>query len=67
MGKASEINKKFGTSQSEYDVIIKEIESIAHVCKSLIWHEEISNELGKKLKKEGFKIEREDECYIIKW
>ena len=67
MGKAEEINKKFGTSQSEYDRIIKEIESIAHVCKTLNWHEEISNELGKKLKKEGFKIEYENGYYIIKW
>ena len=67
MGKVAEIRKRFGTSQSDYDRIIKEIESIATTCKSLIWHEDIAKETGNLLKKEGFTISYENGCYTIKW
>ena len=67
MSKAEEIKKKFGGGEStgEYDQIIQEIERLAPRCKNLIWHFKLGNDTLKKLKKEGFSVEFENNCYII--
>lgn len=66
--KAEEIRKKFGSENfGEYDRIIQEIEKIAHLCKNYIHHERLSTDTIKKLKKEGFTIEFENNCYTIGW
>ncbi len=69
MSKASELRAKFGQSSSDgqYGEIIAEIERIGHLCKNLIWHTQLSADTIKKLKKEGFKIEFENNCYTITW
>jgi hypothetical protein len=71
MSKAQEIRKKFGGSNdeqpSEINEIYKEIERIAGKCKSLIWHQQISHNVMKELKKEGFSVGYENNCYIITW
>ncbi|MEY2869456.1 MAG: hypothetical protein RIR01_1947 [Bacteroidota bacterium] len=71
MSKANEIRKKFGGSGDENTAELKqiydEIERIADKCKSLIWHEQISHNAMKELKKEGFSVGFENNCYIITW
>jgi hypothetical protein len=71
MSKASEIRKKFGgvndDQSSETKVIYDEIERIADKCKSLIWHEQLSHNAVRELKKEGFSVGFENNCYIITW
>lgn len=71
MSKASEIRKKFGGSAddnpAELKQIYDEIERIADKCKSLIWHEQLSHNAMKELKKEGFSVGYENNCYIITW
>lgn len=71
MSKAKEIRKKFGGEQPEQSSEVKriydEIERIADKCKSLIWHEQISHNAVRELKKEGFSIGYENNCYIITW
>lgn len=67
MSKAEELKKRFGGQESigEYDQIIREIERIGHLCKNLIWHTKLSSDTLKKLKKEGFSVEFENNCYFI--
>lgn len=70
MSKAEEIRKKFGVESnqtSEVKQIYDEIERIADKCKSLIWHDQISHNAMKELKKQGFSIGYENNCYIITW
>lgn len=70
MSKAEEIRKKFGVESeqtTEVKQIYDEIERIADKCKSLIWHEQISHNAMKELKKQGFSVGYENNCYIITW
>ena len=70
MSKAEEIRKKFGVESNqttEVKQIYGEIERIADKCKSLIWHEQISHNAMKELKKQGFSVGYENNCYIITW
>lgn len=70
MSKAEEIRKKFGVESeqtTEVKQIYDEIERIADKCKSLIWHDQISHNAMKELKKQGFSIGYENNCYIITW
>lgn len=71
MSKASEIRKKFGGNEddkpSEIQEIYNEIEHIADKCKSLIWHKPIGHNVMRELKKEGFSVGYENNCYIITW
>jgi hypothetical protein len=72
MNKAEEIRKKFGgnnesSQPSEINEIYNEIERIADKCKSLIWHEQISHNVMRELKKQGFSVGYENNCYIITW
>jgi hypothetical protein len=70
MSKAEEIRKKFGVKSeqtTEVKQIYDEIERIADKCKSLIWHDQISHNAMKELKKQGFSVGYENNCYIITW
>lgn len=69
MSKAQEIRKKFGegNNDSDYDKIIAEVERLAGRCKNIIIHHKLSNDTLKKLRKEGFNIEFENNCYFISW
>ena len=71
MSKAKEIRKKFGGDQPEQSSEVKriydEIERIADKCKSLIWHEQINHNTMRELKKQGFSVGYENNCYIITW
>jgi hypothetical protein len=70
MSKAEEIRKKFGVESeqtTEVKQIYDEIERIADKCKSLIWHDQISHNAMKELKKQGFSVGYENNCYIITW
>lgn len=65
--KASEVRKQSGTTESELSVVYAEIKKLAEKCKLIYWHEPLSYEALKELKKNGYKIDNGDRCLIISW
>lgn len=67
MKKVDQLKAKFGGTESvgEYDQVIQEIEKYGHLLKNVIIHHKLSADTIKKLKKEGFTIEFENNCYFI--
>ena len=65
--KASDIRKQSGTTDSELSVVYAEIKKLSDKCKLIYWHEPLSYEAQKQLKKDGYKIGNGDNCLIIAW
>jgi hypothetical protein len=72
MGKADEYRKKFGgearsSSSESVQRIYDEIEKNGDKLKNIIWHESLSHKDVAELKKEGFSVGFENNCYTISW
>jgi hypothetical protein len=64
--KIDDLKARFGGGYpTEYEYIIQEIEKYGHVLKNVIIHHKLGADTIKKLKKEGFDIGFENNCYII--
>lgn len=65
--KIDELKARFGGTESvgEYDTIIKEIEKYGLRLSNIQIHHKLGADTIKKLKKEGFEIGFENNCYII--
>ena len=64
--KIDDLKARFGGGDpTEYEYIIQEIEKYGHVLKNVIIHHKLGADTIKKLKKEGFDIGFENNCYII--
>ena len=72
MGKASEFRKQFGeeqdgSSSEKVNRIYAEIKKNGHKLKNVIWHESLSHKELAELKKEGFSVVFDNNCYTITW
>lgn len=65
--KVDQLKARFGGTESvgEYDQIILDIEKYGEWLKNLTIHHKLGADTIKKLKKEGFSVEFENNCYII--
>jgi hypothetical protein len=65
--KAKDVRAKFGTTEGELTKVYAEIERLGDKCKLIYWHEPLSYEAQKQLKKDGYQIGNGDNCLIISW
>lgn len=64
--KIDEIKARFGGGDpTEYEHIIRQVEKYGEWLKNIHIHHKLGADTIKKLKKEGFTVEFDNNCYVI--